>query len=156
MPTPLATRVWYLRHAPLDKVKLHWTLDLHRYDGEEFFEHLVKDIAQHGMDNPLLVHNFRDGGNDLSPTRVVHGCTRYRALVRLGWKTAPILLCGEPLGTMRGAIELHSVEEAQSYITDGQFTNTDRGPRILDCHWAQTMQYNRSVKPYFPSEADEK
>lgn len=146
----LCMRVWFVPHAPLSKVKLHWTLDLHRYDGEEFFEHLVKDIEKNGMDNPLLVHNYTHSGNDLSPTRVVHGCTRYRAIVRLGWPTAPILLCGEPLGTMKDAVELFTLDEAQSYITDGKFTNTDRGPRIVDCHWAQTMNYVRSRKPYFP------
>lgn len=145
----LSHRVWYVSRAPTTSVQLHPTLRLDLRDGEPWFENLVKDIAEHGLDNPIIVHNQTMPCDEMTRNRVVHGCNRYRAVRRLGWKYVPCLI----VGTLdkihaKDAVELHSVEEAQSYITDGVFTNHRHGCKVLDAHYAQTEVYIRSPKPY--------
>lgn len=147
--TPLSHRVWFVPRAPVNSIQLHPTLSLTMRDGEEWFENLVKDIAEHGLDNPILVHNQTMPCDEMTRNRVVHGCNRYRAVRRLKWKYVPCLIVGT-LDAIhaKGAVELHSIEEAQSYITDGVFTNHPHGCKVLNANYAQTCVYLRAKEPY--------
>ena len=155
--TQLSHRVWYVKDASTKIVQLHPTLDLQQNDGLEWFEKLVKDIDEHGLDNPVVVHNQTMPCDENTPCRVVHGCNRYRAIRRLGWPTVPALIVGSLQFTpfAKTAVELHSVEEAQSYLTDGVFTNDRFGCKVLDANWAQTGIYLRTNTPYKPGPRSE-
>ena len=145
----LKHRVWWVRWTPTNKIQLHPTLALDLRDGEEWFENLVLDIGKNGLDNPILVHHKTIRYCD-TPNRVVHGNNRFRAVKRLGWKYAPCLVCGElDRSFAKWAVELHSLAECQSYITDGEFTNHKTGPKVLNANWAQTEIYLRNKEPYF-------
>jgi hypothetical protein len=147
--TALGHRVWYVPRASTSEIQLHPTLRLDLRDGELWFENLVEDIRVNGLDNPVLVHNQTMPCDELTPCRVVHGCNRFRAVKRLGWKFVPALIVGVlPRSMAKQATELHSIEEAQSYITDGVFTNHKSGCKILDANHAETCVYVRSGAPY--------
>jgi hypothetical protein len=148
--TPLKHRVWFVRAAPAKSIQLHPTLRLDLRDGEEWFENLIKDIATNGLDNPVLVHNQTMPCDEMTRNRIVHGCNRYRAIRRLGWSYVPALIIGT-LDTVhrKGAVELLSIEDCQSYITDGEFVNDPHGCKVLNANWAQTEIYVRNREPYF-------
>lgn len=148
----LTYRVWFCRWTPTELVQLHPSLSLTLRDGEEWFETLVKDIDKNGLMNPILVHNQTAPTDENTPNRVAHGSNRFRAIKRLGWKYIPCLIVGQLPSYFRkgGAVELHSVEEVQSYIHDGTFISKHKyGSIIRDSKFAQTMEYIRQPEPYF-------
>lgn len=149
--TPLGNDVWFVRYAPTSGFGLHPTISTARFDGVDWFENLVEDIRVNGLINPIVVQNQVMPCDDLCPNRVVHGSNRYRAIKRLGWKHAPVLLVGKaPQWMPKDAKKLQSLEEAQSYITDGTFVNDRKhGCHVKDSHYAQTMIYKRGQVAYF-------
>lgn len=148
--TDLSHKVWFVRWTPTKSIQLHPTLRLDLHDGEEWFERLVLDIQANGLNNPILVHNQTMPCDDIIPCRVVHGSNRYRAVRRLDWKYIPTLIVGVLPQQFRkgGAVELHSIEECQSYINDGEFQNHKSGCRIFGSHYAQTQIYVPNPNPY--------
>lgn len=147
--TPLNHRVWFVRWTPSTLIQLHPTLSLTKNDGEGWFEKLVKDINANGLNNPIVVHNQTMPCDDVIPCRIIHGSNRYRAVRRLGWKYVPTLIVGTlPKSLLKGAVELHSIEECQSYLTDGTFVNHKTGCKVFDANYAETGIYLRNAEPY--------
>jgi len=148
--TELSHRVWFVRETPTKLIQLHPSLSLDLRNGDEWFEKLKQDIAKNGLMNPIVVQNQTAPCDDIIPCRIVHGSNRYRAIRQLEWRVVPTLIVGVlPQAVRKIAKELHSVEEAQSYIVDGTFINHKTGCRVVDSKFAQTCEYVRNPEPYF-------
>ena len=163
--TLLEHPAWFCRWTPTNIIGLHPTLEVGLRDGVGWFEVLVKDIEKNGMMNPILVQSNTMPGDEANLPRVAHGCNRFRAALRLGLRYVPTIIVGQlPLHFLvrghggvripRGAVELHTLEDAQQYVLDGTFVNNRAGCKILNALPAESMTYLRRSDPYFDGTPD--
>ena len=126
----------YLKHGMVERVKAPWV------------QTLKADIEKRGLGGPLLAVKK-------SPEHRIEvrtGQNRLRILRELGWKNAPVVLCGTyPEEAASEGVPLKSLHDVQQYFIDGV---VGKAPihgflKITGCMLPEHEKYPKFTEAYF-------
>lgn len=147
----LPCKIWFCRNVPIEMIDGHEGRGHSIKDNKQpWFPALVESIRVSGLASPLLVINGIDGSiHRQTPMRVQCGQNRLLALKELGWKTVPCLITHNIPDGVEGK-ELHSLEEANSYLRDGRLAINLQSVRVVQTKHPEYMKYPTTSDPYWP------
>lgn len=134
-PYPMGFEIWYVKDFPLADIDLGYAdAESWKKRNEHTLDALEADIRKQGMVNPLIIRWRKSHGDISKPTLLVGGARLVVIVKRLGWTSAPVVVCGEGGSRYSGAVEYKWEDpELHSLFKDGYLGLNTTGLCMARC-----------------------